>query len=79
MQDKSLSGYAPVHWAAHKGYHEMLQLLLSYGALVTLKDKHGSLPKKLASSKGYNEIVATIEAAEKAQAKKASSSKDVKE
>lgn len=45
MKDKTTSGYSPVHWAAHKGYEQMLNLLLSRGALVNVKDKHGkSLP-----------------------------------
>jgi len=69
--DKSLSGYVPLHWAAHKGHKEMLQLLLARGAAVGVKDKHGNCPKELAQKKGFKEIVELLEEAEKKQAKMA--------
>ena len=69
--EKSLSGYAPLHWAAQKGFMEMLELLISRGGDVRARDKHGNDPKSLAVKKGFTEIVAVLEAAEKAQAKAA--------
>ena len=69
--DKALSGYSPLHWAAHKGHKDMVDMLLGRNAIATLKDKHGKLPKQLASGKGFNDIVAKLEAAEQSQAKAA--------
>ena len=40
--DKSNSGYAPIHWAAHKGHEPMVRMLIGKGALVSIKDKHGN-------------------------------------
>ena len=69
--DKALSAYAPLHWAAHKGHKEMLEVLLARGAMAGQKDKHGNVPKALAEKKGHKEIVAMLEEAEKQQAKAA--------
>ena len=69
--DKSLSGYMPLHWAAQKGHEDMLKLLLSRGAIANVKDKHGNAPAALAQKKGFTEIVALLEDAEKKQAKAA--------
>ena len=49
----------------------MLNLLLSRGAVATLKDKHGNLPKQLAQKKGFADIVKLLESAESNQAKAA--------
>jgi len=71
--DKSLGGYAPLHWAALKGHKEMLELLLRRGAIANVTDKHGNMPKALAEKKGYNDIYQLLDAAEKSQAKAARS------
>ena len=57
----------------------MLELMLERGAIATLKDKHGNLPKKLAEKKGFKELVARLEGAEKSQAKAAKAKHDAKE
>ena len=67
--DKALSGYLPLHWAAQKGHQAMLELLLARGAITSVKDKHGNVPKALAEKKGFTEVVALLDAAEKKQAK----------
>ena len=50
---------------------ECLKLMLERGAITTLKDKHGNVPKVLAEKKGFKDLVALLEAAEKSQAKAA--------
>jgi len=62
MQDKGLSGYAPLHWAAHKGHLKMVELLLAHSANPALLDKHSNTPKALAEKKGEAEVVALLEA-----------------
>jgi len=69
--DKSLSGYAPLHWAAQKGSKEMLLLLLNRGADARARDKHGNFPVQLATKKGFQEIVDILEGHLKSQAKMA--------
>ena len=67
--DKSLSGCAPLHWAAQKGHKEMLLLLLNRGADTRARDKHGNYPVTLATKKGHQEIVDILEGHLKSQAK----------
>ena len=64
--DKGSSAYSPVHWAAQKGYLDMLKLLHSRGAIVTVKDKHGNTPRSLAEKKGFKEVVEMLTWAEAA-------------
>jgi len=61
MQDKGNSGYAPIHWASHKGHAAMVELLLTNGAIPTILDKHSNSPKMLAEKKGEKDVVALIE------------------
>jgi len=63
IQDKGNSGYAPLHWAAHKGHAAMVELLLAHGAHPAALDKHSNSAKMLAEKKGERQIVALLEAA----------------
>ena len=53
VQDKGLSGYAPVHWAAQKGQAQMVELLLSRGANPSLLDKHNNTVLAVAQKKPF--------------------------
>jgi len=67
LADKGSSAYAPIHWAATKGHKQVLEMLIQRGANVTIKDKHGTVARTIAEKKGYREVVALLEAAEKRQ------------
>ena len=58
---KGLSGYAALHWAAHKGHLQMCELLLSRGANPVMNDKHNNTAQQLAEKKGEKEIVTLLE------------------
>ena len=77
MQDKGLSGYAPLHWAAQKGQVQMVELLLSRGANPHAMDKHNNTAKMLAEKKGMSEVITLLDsyAAKKAGAMKKASTK----
>ena len=45
-------GYAPLHWAAFKNYHEVVQLLLQRGAFVNIQSASGLTPLLQASARG---------------------------
>jgi ankyrin repeat protein len=49
--------WTPLRWAAENGYAEMVELLLSEGADVTVADKDGWTPLIAASSKGHLDVV----------------------
>ena len=61
MEDKGASGYAALHWAAMRGFKEMLDMLIKRGANLELQDKHGNTAKALALKKGNKEIVRLLE------------------
>ena len=57
LEDKGSSGYAALHWAAMRGFKEMIAMLLQRGANVELQDKHANTALMLASKKGNKEVV----------------------
>jgi len=61
IEDKGASGYAALHWAAMRGFREMLELLIKRGANLELLDKHGNTAKALAMKKGNKEVVRLLE------------------
>ena len=59
--------FCALHYAAHKGHEEMVDLLIERGAKLDLRDKMGKTPKDLAEKKAepaYKRIVDKLEAAE---------------
>ena len=60
MEDKGSSGYAALHWAAMRGFKEMLTMLIKRGANLELQDKHGNTALMLASKKGNKEVVTLL-------------------
>ena len=62
IEDKSGSAYAPLHWAALRGFYDMAQLLIRRNADVELRDKHSNTPLMLAEKKGNKEIIQLLHA-----------------
>ena len=62
LHDKTHNGYSALHWAAHKGWKQMLEMLLAHGASTAIRDKHGRTPQALAETKGHEDIIKILEA-----------------
>ena len=60
LEDKGSSGYAALHWAAMRGFKEMISMLLRRGANLELIDKHGNTALMLAQKKGNKEVMALL-------------------
>jgi ankyrin repeat protein len=50
-------GNSSLHWAALKGYKDIVELLLQYGAEVNARSDHGFTPLGNAAGEGQQEIV----------------------
>lgn len=55
IQDDA-SGFTPLHCAAINGKKEVVELLISRGADLNLKDRNGRTPLKAAAERGHTEI-----------------------
>jgi hypothetical protein len=55
VQDKK--GWTPLHWAAGRGYAEIVRLLLEYGADANARDKDARTPLHFASGFGRADVV----------------------
>lgn len=51
------SGATPLFQAVRNGHFDMVKLLVDKGATVDLADKAGTLPRDLASTNGFHDIV----------------------
>ena len=64
-------GRTPLHLAALKGHDSCVELLLKHAPqginLASLKDKRGRTPRKCAARRGYPELAALLQRAEKAE------------
>ncbi|ORX62445.1 ankyrin [Hesseltinella vesiculosa] len=54
-----MNGWAPLHWASHRGQKVIVQYLMSHGADITIKTNKGQTALDLAEK--YPEIVAMLE------------------
>lgn len=50
-------GWAPLHWAAVRGYEEKARVLLSAGSDPTVRTRHGLLPIDLAERNNHLSLV----------------------
>lgn len=53
-------GLTPLHWAARKGYNNLVQLLLKHGASVIVVDNFGKTPLHWAATNGNTDVIASI-------------------
>jgi len=60
VNQKTLYGNSPIHWATSYGHLEIVQQLLKKGADLNLQDNDGCSPLLLASEKGHTKIVALL-------------------
>ena len=61
VSEYSKKGYTALHIAAHRGYHDMVKLLLKHGADVNAKSKDkGRTPLHSSTSKNKTEVTATL-------------------
>ena len=55
VQDKD--GYTPLHYAAWKGHHKVVELLLEHGANPNIQKHDGETPLHLAVWEGHHKVV----------------------
>ncbi|XP_055346071.1 transient receptor potential cation channel subfamily A member 1-like [Paramacrobiotus metropolitanus] len=59
INDLDKDGLTPICYAANNGSHEVVQLLLSKGALI-FRESNGQTPLHKAAAQGYTDVCATI-------------------
>ena len=57
------SGNGPLHWAAHGGYINIVNLLLAAGSDPFFKNRKGQLPMDLAREEGHHDICIRLQSA----------------
>ena len=50
----------PLHYAAHEGHKEVVELLIAKGAVVNAKDDDGDTPLDYAHRRKYTEVAALL-------------------
>ena len=60
INKKNDDGATPIFWAASRGRHEEVTLMLQLGAEVDVKDTDGWTPLHCAAAKGFTEVVKTL-------------------
>lgn len=62
LQDSQ--GQVPLHWAAKHGHREAVDVLMWYGARVTVVDNASIMPRHLSSAAGFHELTAYLQSKE---------------
>jgi ankyrin repeat protein len=60
VNDKNNSGETPLHWAAAKGYLDMVKLLLTHHADIAAATKDDQTPLHFAAQEGRTDVVALL-------------------
>ena len=51
----------PLHWAVQRGYEDSVEVLLRYGADVSLENKFGKTPFDIATGKNRTDIIELLQ------------------
>ena len=51
----------PLHWAVQRGFEDSVEVLLRYGADVSLENKFGKTPFDIATAKNRTDIIELIQ------------------
>ena len=56
----AVDGSTALHWAVHRGAHELVDLLIDAGADVTVANRYGVRPLSLASVNGNADVIEAL-------------------
>ena len=51
----------PLHWAVQRGFEDSVEVLLRYGADVSLENKFGKTPFDIATGKNRTDIIELLQ------------------
>ena len=51
----------PLHWAVQRGYEDSVEVLLRYGADVSLENKFGKTPFDIATGRNRTDIIELLQ------------------